>query len=61
MKETLTVDEKQVKDSKVAVVDFCGNCRQVWPCGCDDPVQCCGICAGSLTWDCKCTERSGYG
>jgi hypothetical protein len=38
--------------------DYCANCRQEWPCNCDDPVQICGICDGTLTYDCHCDERN---
>jgi len=37
--------------------DFCGNCREPWPCDCIDPIRFCGICAGSLAGECKCSER----
>lgn len=37
--------------------DFCGNCHKPWPCTCEEPHQCCGICAGSLAWECTCSER----
>jgi len=41
----------------VVAGDFCGNCKQPWPCGCAAPHQCCGICAGSLALECHCSER----
>ena len=40
--------------------DTCGNCKEPWPCCCDDPVRICGICGGD-DYDCRCDERSNYG
>jgi len=34
----------------------CGNCREVWPCECGDPVRICGICGGD-PYECRCDER----
>jgi len=59
--------ERLLQDPEVAAIyeemrkqnphgDYCGNCQKPWPCYCDDPVQCCGICASAMS-ECQCTER----
>lgn len=56
-KSHVAAEQKRAVDVAKACGDFCGNCKQSYPCGCEEPHQMCGVCAGSLAHECHCTER----
>ena len=56
----ITDDVKRLYDTPSTpkvLGDFCGNCQDTWPCECNDPVQCCGICTEPMS-ECRCIERN---
>lgn len=49
--------QQSVVPDFASVGDFCANCKQPWPCACSDAVHSCGVCAGVIGQDCRCSER----